>query len=172
MTLERALTCMVCACVLSHLGCVWLFAIPRAVACQAPWSMGFSRKNTRVGSHFLLQGIFLTQELNPGLLQLLHCRRILSLWATRETPFPQLVQYLFIYTGQQFWSSIPQHTPETPTCTWSRLSDYGVAAAVPSMGSITPHPLRVTPTLCPMACGALHGLAPPCLLYSVPISPC
>ena len=31
-------------------------------------------KNTRVGCHDLLQGIFLTQQLNPGLL---HCRWIL-----------------------------------------------------------------------------------------------
>ena len=31
-------------------------------------------KNIGVGCHFLLQGIFLTQESNPGLL---HCRRIL-----------------------------------------------------------------------------------------------
>ena len=34
---------------------------------QAPLSMGFSRKNTGVGCHFLLQGIFPTQGLNPGL---------------------------------------------------------------------------------------------------------
>ena len=31
-------------------------------------------KNTRVGCHFLLQGIFLTQGLNPGLL---YCRQML-----------------------------------------------------------------------------------------------
>ena len=31
-------------------------------------------KNTGVGCHFLLQGIFLTQGLNPGLL---HCRQML-----------------------------------------------------------------------------------------------
>jgi len=36
-----------------------------------PWD--FPGKNTRVGSHFLLQGIFPTQELN---LHLLHCRQI------------------------------------------------------------------------------------------------
>ena len=36
--------------------------------------MGFPGKNTGVGCHFLLQGIFLTQGLNPGLL---HCRKIL-----------------------------------------------------------------------------------------------
>ena len=32
----------------------------------------FSGKNTRVGCHFLLQGIFLTQGLNLCLLHLLH----------------------------------------------------------------------------------------------------
>ena len=31
------------------------------VACQAPLSVGCPRKNTEVGYHFLLQGIFLTQ---------------------------------------------------------------------------------------------------------------
>ena len=34
----------------------------------------FLGKNTAVGCHFLLQGIFLTQELNPGLL---HCKWML-----------------------------------------------------------------------------------------------
>ena len=33
-------------------------AIPWTVACQAPLSMEFSRKNTGVGCHFLLQRIF------------------------------------------------------------------------------------------------------------------
>ena len=37
-----------------------------------PWSS--PGKSTRVGCHFLLQGIFLTQGLNPGLL---HCRQTL-----------------------------------------------------------------------------------------------
>ena len=39
---------------------------PEGFSCQAPLSMGFSTKNTAVGCHFLLQGIFLTQGLNPG----------------------------------------------------------------------------------------------------------
>ena len=38
-------------------------------------------KNTGVGSLTLLQGNFLTQEQNQGLL---HCRQILNHWATRE----------------------------------------------------------------------------------------
>ena len=51
------------ACVLSHFSCVWLVATLWTVAHQAPLSMGFSR-NTGVGCHALLQGIFLTQGLN------------------------------------------------------------------------------------------------------------
>ena len=53
---------------------VWLFATPWTVAPQAPLSMGFSGKNTGVGCHFLLQGIFLAQGLDPGLP---HCRQTL-----------------------------------------------------------------------------------------------
>ena len=56
------------------LSCVWLFATPRTVACQASLSMGFSRQEYWSGLPFLLQRIFLTQESNPGLL---HCRQIL-----------------------------------------------------------------------------------------------
>ena len=76
-------------------------ATPWIIACQAPLFMTFPRqeywrekkkrereretereycggkkKNTRVGWHFLLQGIFLTQGLNQRLLncrQILHC---------------------------------------------------------------------------------------------------
>ena len=38
--------------------------------CSLPWDS--SGKSTGVGCHALLQGIFLTQGLNPGLLCLLH----------------------------------------------------------------------------------------------------
>ena len=45
------------------------------VPLECPWdSLG---KNTGVGCHALLQGIFQTQGLNPSLLCLLYCRRIL-----------------------------------------------------------------------------------------------
>ena len=40
-------------------------------------------KNTGVGCHFLLQGIFLPQGLNLGLL---HCRQILYQLSHREAP--------------------------------------------------------------------------------------
>ena len=40
---------------------------------HAPLSMGFPRQEYWSSCHFLLQGIFTTQGLNPGLL---HCREI------------------------------------------------------------------------------------------------
>ena len=48
-------------------------AIPWTVAHQAPLSVNSPDKNTGVGSHSLLQRIFLTQGSNPDLL---HCRWI------------------------------------------------------------------------------------------------
>ena len=55
-TLHEVLRCS------SH---VRLFANLWTVACQAPLSMGFSRQESRVGCHALIQGIFLTQVSNP-----------------------------------------------------------------------------------------------------------
>ena len=54
---------------------VQLFVILWGIALQAPlYPWDSPGKNTRVGCYSLLQGIFLTQVSNPGLL---HCRRIL-----------------------------------------------------------------------------------------------
>ena len=63
---------------LSH---VQLFAILWAVAYQAPLSRDFLGRNTGVGRHSLLQGIFPTQESN-----LVSCigGRFFTIWATRE----------------------------------------------------------------------------------------
>ena len=54
---------------------VWLFAAEWTVACQAPLPMDFPGKNTGVGCHAFLQGIFSTQGSSPGFL---HCRQIVS----------------------------------------------------------------------------------------------
>ena len=43
--------------------------------------MEFSSKNTGVGGHSPLQGVFPTQGLNPGRL---HCRQLLYTWANKE----------------------------------------------------------------------------------------
>ena len=49
-----------------------------------PWD--FPAKNTGVGCHFLLQGVFLTQGSN---LHLMHYRRIIYCWATGRASSPQ-----------------------------------------------------------------------------------
>ena len=63
-----------CVCVLRYFSCVQLFETLWTVAHQllCPWES--PGKNTGVGCHALLQGILLTQVLNPSLL---HCRQIL-----------------------------------------------------------------------------------------------
>ena len=75
---------LLCACVLSCFSNVWLFAIvwtvyPTRLLCLRD----SSGKNTGMGCHALVQGIFLTQRSNTSLLWLLHCRRILYHWAPR-----------------------------------------------------------------------------------------
>ena len=65
-------------CLVAQLSHVQLFATPWSVILQAPLFMGNSpSKNTGVGCHVLLQGIFLTQGSNLFLLCLLHYRWIL-----------------------------------------------------------------------------------------------
>ena len=73
--------CAVCSAQL--LSRVWLFLALETIACQAPLSMGFPGKNTRVACHALLQGIFQTWGLSQSLLHLPYCR-----WAlyTSEPP--------------------------------------------------------------------------------------
>ena len=103
-----------------------------------PWD--FPGKNTGVGCHFLLQGIFPTQGLNPGLL---HCRqtlyhlshqgrdqtqvsciagRVLTIWATREAPMARWAvgKSQLLPAGAICWVSI-------------RLGCEGNGALVPTM---------------------------------------
>ena len=54
-----------------------------------PWDS--PGKNTAVGCHALLQGILPTQGSNPGVP---HCRRILTVWATRKVHFLTLVKWI------------------------------------------------------------------------------
>ena len=56
---------------------------PVDVAHQAPLSMGFSRQEYWSGFPCLLQGIFLTQGSNPGLL---HCRQIIYCLSHQGSP--------------------------------------------------------------------------------------
>ena len=71
------------------------FMTPCTVAHQAPLSMEFSSKNTREGCHFLLQGIFLTQGLNPCVLH----------WQVNSLPLSHLETQIIRYHNSHyvFW---------------------------------------------------------------------
>ena len=58
------------------------------VACQAPLSVGFFRQEYWSGLLFLFQGIFLTQESNPGLL---HCRQMIYQLSYEGSPDTKLI---------------------------------------------------------------------------------
>ena len=62
---------------------VQLFSTPWTVAYQAVHPWNFPGKNTGVGCHFLLQEIFPTQGLNPGLP---HCRQTLYCLSHQGSP--------------------------------------------------------------------------------------
>ena len=78
--------CM-CECVLIH---VRLFATPWTIPVRILWPLDFPGKNTRVGYHFLLQGIFMTQGSNPHLLpvSLSLAGRFFTTWDTWEAQTP------------------------------------------------------------------------------------
>ena len=61
--------------------------------------------NTGVGSHSLLQGIFLTQGSNPCLLLFLHCKWILYHWATWQV----LETHILTNTAMQQFSNFCDH---------------------------------------------------------------
>ena len=67
------------------------FTTPQTVAYQAPPFVDFSRQEYWSGLHSLLQGIFPTQGLNPGLP---HCRQMLYHLSHQETLF--LITALFL----------------------------------------------------------------------------
>ena len=105
-----------CSCLFSSFSHGRLFAVLRTAACQATLSTGFPGKNTGVGYHTLLQGIFPNQGLNLHLLCLLHLRRILLRWATGEAQ--NAVHHIFISfnplnssTMKVVW--FPFHSEET-----------------------------------------------------------
>ena len=62
-----------------------------------PWD--FSGKNTGVGCHALLQGIFLTQGLKPGLLHFLHWQASSLPLAPPGKPYLALAQVLYNISG-------------------------------------------------------------------------
>ena len=75
---QKCIKCLPVACVLSRFSRVRLSATPGTAAHQAPPSMRFSRRNTGVGCHSLLQGVFPTRGSSLLLLCLPHWQALLA----------------------------------------------------------------------------------------------
>ena len=106
--------CPLLACMLSHSVVSDSFAIPWTVVFQAPLPMEFPRQEYWNGFHFLLQGIFLTQESNPCLLCLLH-------WQMDSLPLSHLgspTMYTY-YLFKKKKSSLQGHS--LPVTRYARL---------------------------------------------------
>ena len=118
--------------VLWSLSRVWLFVTPWTVPRQAPLSMGFPRKEQWGGFHFLLQGIFPTQESIPHLLH----------WQMDSLPLSHLGSpFLYI----RFWQStfcVDQKAGETSL----RFISHSHS------GTIGQDPHRVTDLLSNISC--------------------
>ena len=88
-----------CVCVLSRFIHVWLFVTPWTVAHQALHSWNCPGKNAGVGSYSLLQGIFPTQGLNPGLP---HCRQVL--YQLSHQGKPRILEWVaYSFSSESSW---------------------------------------------------------------------
>ena len=99
-----------------------LFVTPWIVACTKllrPWD--FQGKGTGVGWHFLLQGIFPTQGLNPGLS---HCRQTLYRLSHQRSPSNEKERLKFPVSHQ--WGSMVAQLVKNPPTMWETW--------VPSLG--------------------------------------
>ena len=85
---------------LSH---VWLFVTPWTVPYQAPLFMEFSRQEYGRGYHFLLQGIFPSQGLNPCLLCLLHWQVGSLPLVLPGKPFSWIVDIILLVISVKGW---------------------------------------------------------------------
>ena len=86
----------ICACLVTP-SCLTFCDIYGLYPARLLCSQNFLGKNIGVNCHFLLQGIFPTQGLNPHLLCLLCCRQILYLLSHRGSPqYTMHVANLFV----------------------------------------------------------------------------
>ena len=144
-----------CACMLSRISHVQLSAVPWPANPFCPWDS--PGKNIGVGGHALLQGIFLTQGLNPHLLCLLNWQ-VGSLWSspiftqmqfrtTVEDTWSNLVNlkhFIFNFMMMQFYMCSVQFSPVAQSC--PTLQPHETQHVRPPCPSPTP---GVHPNPCP-----------------------
>ena len=102
----------VAMCVLSY---IWLCVPPWTFPARLLCTCTFPGKNTAVGHHFLLQGIFPAQGLNPGLLCLLH-------WQLESLP----LHHVGLSTSKAWVISVSSHLLRQTACCSQRHGDLRV----------------------------------------------
>ena len=112
-----------------------------------PW--GFSNKNTGVGCHALLQRIFPSQRLNPGLLI---CRRILYRLSHQGRPTYTLLSLVQSLSCVQLFAT-PWTTAHQASLSftnfWSLPKPMTIEAVMPSNHLILCHPLLLLSSIIP-----------------------
>ena len=99
-----------------------------------PWN--FQSKNTGVGCHFLLQGIFLTQKSNPSLLSLLHWQEDSLPRAPPGKPARIIISTQWFLAKRQCWLSwVVSRLPHGNKNGWNGRS--GLKKVCPLCGSRT-----------------------------------
>ena len=95
-------------------------------------------KNTGVGSLSLLQGIFLTQKLNWGLL---HCRQILYQlnYEGSPSPWPVTIKMARAHPHEQSYTCYPGTVPPTTELVKERAKKSGAINILPVHNYVTPH---------------------------------
>ena len=99
---------ILCCAVLSCFSCVWLCNLMDCSSVGSSVHGDSPSRNTGVGCHVLLQGIFQTQGSNPGLL---HCRQILYCQSHQESP--RTLEWVAYFFSRGF--SRPADKPASPT---------------------------------------------------------
>ena len=114
-----------CMCVLSRFSHIQLFATLWTYSPPSPSTWDSSSKNTEVGYHALLQGIFPTQGLNPRLLCLLH-------WQVDSVPtVPPGKPFYFTYDNVYIPALLSQFVLRSPAFMPIRLFSMSASLFLP-----------------------------------------
>ena len=117
---------------LSHFSHVRLCVIPQMSAHQAPPSLGFSRQDTRVGCHFLLQCMKVKLKVKS-----LSCVRLFATPCTAAHQAPPSMGF----SRQEDWRGLPS-LPWTHTCSQTTPAPFSCLASPFLAQSVELHTLQ------------------------------
>ena len=116
---------------LSHFNCIRLCKTLWTAAWHSPLSMDSPGKNTGVGCHVLLQGIFPIQVFNPHLLRLLYWQEVLYTSSVHRCIHLNLSHYLLSLFSTAFKLSLEFPGGSVVKNSPANVGDTGDADSVP-----------------------------------------